>query len=173
MRLFSLYVDYAASAYARWATGIITKLAGPRWQFSTEMWNLDALSASEPIRKMITGDAAEADVLLIAASSLDQREAKLIEWLNSLAEWQPGRPAYGLLVGLFGDEENRSRELEWTVAQFTGCARQMGRELVVQWMEWEAMNDAAWLTERVETLLVRKQSERSKAFQPETAAGVG
>src|SRR5208282_6219451 len=83
LRLFSLYVDFAASVHAKWAAGAITKLAGPRWQSSTEMWNLDALTASEPIRKMIAGDAADADVLVIAASSLDQREPKLIEWLAS------------------------------------------------------------------------------------------
>jgi hypothetical protein len=173
LRLFSLYVDYAASAHARWATSAITKLAGPHCQSSTEMWNLDSLSASEPIRKMITGDAAEADVLIIAASSLDQREPKLIEWLDSLAGWQSNRPAHGLLIGLFGDEENRSRELEWTVQQFIYCARQMGRELVVQWMERESMNAAGWLTGRVETLLACKQSACRNAFQQETAAAAG
>lgn len=173
LRLFSLYVDFAASAHARWTARAITKLAGPRWQSSTEMWNLDSLAASEPIRKMITCDAEDSDVLIIAASSLDQREPKLIEWLDSLAAWKSNRPVSGLLVGLFGGEENRSRELEWTIQQFIYCARQMGRELRLQWMERDSMNDSGWLTEEVEALLARKQSACSQAFQQETAVGIG
>jgi hypothetical protein len=173
LRLFSLYVDFVASAHARWAAGVITKLAGPRWQSSAEMWNLDALTVSEPIRKMITGDAADADVLIIAASSLDLREPKLIEWLDSLAAWKANHPVPGLLAGLFGDEENRSRELEWTIQQFIYCARQMGRELVVQWMERGSMADSGWLTREVEAFLARKQSACSEAFQREAAVGVG
>jgi hypothetical protein len=173
LRLFSLYVDFAASAHARWATDTITKLAGRRWQCSTEMWNLDALTASEPIRKMITGDAADADVLIIAASSLARRETKLIEWLDSLAAWKTSRPVPGWLVGLFGDEENRSQELEWTAQQFIYCARQMGRELAVRWLERDSLDESGWLTERVETLLARKQSACSEAFRQETAVGVG
>jgi hypothetical protein len=137
------------------------------------MWNLGSLTASESVRKMIAGDAAEADVLIIAAGSLDQRETKLIEWLDSLAVWKTNRPVPGLLIGLFGDEENRSRKLEWTLQQFVCCARQMGRELVVQWMERDSMDDSGWLTERVETLLARKQSACSEAFQQESVVGVG
>jgi hypothetical protein len=172
LRLFSLYVDYAASTSARRATCAITKLAGSRWQSSTEMWSLGSLTAGESVRKMIASDAADADVLIVAATSLDQREPKLIEWLDSLAAWKSNRPVPGLLIGLFGDEENRSRELEWTIQQFTCCARQMGRELVVQWMERDSMDDSSWLTQGAEALLARKQSACSKAVLQETAVGV-
>jgi hypothetical protein len=172
LRLFSLYVDYAASARARWANSAITKLAGPRWQSSTEMWSLGSLTAGESVRKMIASDAADADVLIIAATSLDQREPKLIEWLDSLAAWESNRPAAGLLVGLFGDEENRSKELEWTVRQFIYYARQMGRELVVQWMERDSMDDSGWLTQSVEALLACKQSACSETVLQEPAVDV-
>ncbi|MFZ1072281.1 MAG: hypothetical protein WAO21_02490 [Verrucomicrobiia bacterium] len=167
LRLFSLYLDFAASAHARWAACTITKLVGPRWQSSTEMWKIDSLGASESVRKMIASDAAAADVLIIAASSLDQRELKLIEWLDSLAVWNANRPVPGLLIGLFGDEENQSRELEWTIQQFIYCARRMSRELVVQWMEQGARDDCRWLTERAQTLLARKQSACNQPFQTE------
>ena len=170
LRLFSLYVDFAASAHARWAAGAIAKLAGPRWQCSTEMWKLDSLNASESVKKMVAGDAANADVLIVAASSLDQREQKLIEWLDSLATSKTNCPVPGLLVGLFGDEENRSRELEWTAQQFIYCARQMGRRLLLQWMERGSTNDYDWLADGVKTLLARKQSTPGAAFRQETAA---
>jgi hypothetical protein len=37
LHLFSLYVDFETSMRARWATGTINKLAGPRWKTSREM----------------------------------------------------------------------------------------------------------------------------------------
>jgi hypothetical protein len=75
-----------------------------------------------------------------------------------------------LLVGLFGDEENRSRELEWTAQQFIYCARQMGRRLLLQWMERGSTNDYDWLADGVKTLLARKQSTPGAALRQETAA---
>ena len=65
LRLFSLYLDSAAAVRARWATSQISRLAGERWKSSTEMWNLNSLFASDPIRTMITQDAAEADVIVV------------------------------------------------------------------------------------------------------------
>jgi len=171
LRLFSLYVDFAASTHAKWAVSAITKLAGPGWEFSAEMWNLDSLNASEPIRKMIASDAARADVLVVAASSLDQREPKLIVWLDSLA-LDPNRSVPGLLVGLFGDEENRSRELGWMAEQFIYCARQMGRGLVLHWMESDSTNDSGWLAEEMAEFLTRKRALGSGTFLPAKTAGV-
>ena len=56
------------------------------------MWNLDSLTASEPIRKMIIQDAADADVLIVAISSLDRRETELVRWLDGVvAVKAPGR----------------------------------------------------------------------------------
>jgi len=171
LRLFSLYVDFAASAQARWAAGAITRLAGPCWEFSSEMWKLDSLIASECIRKMIATDAARSDVLIVAASSLDQREPKLIEWLDSLTP-QSNRSSPGLLVGLLGDEENRSRELGWMAEQFIYCARQMGRGLVLHWMERNSTNDSVWLAEELEGFLARKRAFCHGAFPQATTAGV-
>jgi len=173
LRLFSMYVDFAASAHARWATSAITRLAGSRWQSSHEMWNLDALAASGSVRTMIARDAADADVLIVAATSLDQREPKLIEWLDSLAAWKDNRPVAGMLVGMFGDEENRAKELEWTVQQFIYCARQMDRDLVVQWMERDSLDYSDWLTVKVGALLARKQVAHGGAMRPELAVGAG
>jgi len=171
LSLFSLYVDFAASAQAKWAAGAITKLAGARWELSAEMWKLDSLNASESIRKMITSDAARSDVLIVAASSLDQREPKLIEWLDSLAP-QSNRVIPGLLVGLLGDEENRSRELGWMAEQFIYCARQMGRRLVLHWMEHDSMSDSEWLAEEVEEFLARRRAVCRGAFPQATTVGV-
>jgi hypothetical protein len=81
LRLFSLYVDFAASVRARWASGTITKMAGPRWKTRSEMWNLDSFKASqEKIGRIILQDAAEADVLIVGLSS----PSKLIPGTNRL-----------------------------------------------------------------------------------------
>ena len=158
LRLFSLYVDFAASAHARRTASAIARLAGPRWPSSAEMWKLDSVSASDAIRKMINEDAAEADALIIAVGAMNGREPKLIEWLNSLAAGQRSRPVPGLLVGLLGDAGYRSQELERTAQQLISCARQIDREPVLHWMEGALMDDSDWLKTSVTALLTRKQA---------------
>jgi hypothetical protein len=171
LRLFSLYVDFAASVRARWASGIITKLVGPRWKTSTEMWALDFSQTSQPIREMMFEGAADADMLIVALSSLDQREPKLIEWLNALAGQKAERPVPGLFIGLLGDEDHEAGELEWTVKQFMRCAQRTGRDFIWHWMGQEAINDTTWLTDNVEKFLSRKQY--NMAWVQETAADDG
>src|SRR6516162_4724587 len=78
LRLFSLYVDFAASVPARWASGVIANLVGSTWKTHCEMWNLDTFKSSQQLRELMLQDAAEADVLVIALSSLDQRQTELI-----------------------------------------------------------------------------------------------
>ena len=172
LRLFSLYVDFAAAVRARWATSQISRLAGEHWKSSTEMWNLDSLTASGPIRKMITADAADADVLVIAMSSLDRRELELIQWLDSLTAGKANRPGPGLFIGLLGDENDRAGELDWTVKQFLHCAQRTDRDFIWHWMEPEAMIGGDWLADSVEALLARKQPGRDVVFLQEAASGV-
>ena len=170
LRLFSLYVDFPAAVRARWATCQISRLAGEQWKTSTEMWNLDSLTTSEPIRKMITQDAAAADVLVIAMSSLDWRELELVEWLNCLTAGKANRPGTGLFIGLLGDGKGQAVELDWTVKQFLRCARQMDRNFIWRWMDRDAMADVDyWLTDSVEALLTRKQPGRNVIFLREAA----
>jgi hypothetical protein len=158
LRLFSLYADFAAAGRAKWATSQITRLAGEQWLSSTEMWNLNSLVTSDSIRKMITQDAANADVLVIAVSSLDRREPELVRWLDSLTIGKGNRPVAGLLIGLFGDEEHPAGELEWMVKQFMSCAQRTGRDFIWHWMGQEAMDDTSWLADHVANLLGRKLS---------------
>src|SRR5271155_2418691 len=150
LRLFSIYADFPASVRAKWATGMITKLAGKRWKSSIEMWTVNFLGASGTIGNMILEGGKDADVLIIAMSSLAQREPELMQWLDTLAAGKNNRPVPGLLIGLLGDEENKMRELEWTVKQFIRCAQQTNRDFIWHWMGRDAMNDSDWLTEGVE-----------------------
>jgi hypothetical protein len=157
LHLFSLYVDFAASMRAKWASGAITRLAGPKRKTYCEMWNLDSVQASQPIRRIMLQEAAGADVLVIALSSLDQRDPKLIEWLDALAGEKAEHPVSGLLIGLLGDENHEAGELSWTVEQFIRCAQRMGRDFIWQWMGQEAVNDSTWLTDNVQKVLSCKQ----------------
>ena len=172
LRVFSLYVDFAAATRARWATSQISRLAGDGWKSISEMWNLDSLAACNPIRKMIAQDAADADVLIIAISSLDRREVELVQWMESLAAGKTSRPESGLFIGLLGDEHSRAGELDWTVKQFLRCARQMDRDFIWHWMERGVMNSNDWLTSSVATLLARKQAGYDAAFLQEPAVAV-
>ncbi len=173
LRLFSLYVDFAASARAKWVAGTIARLVRPRWKTSCEMWNLDSVKASLPIRKIMLQEAADADVLVIALSSLDQREPKLIEWLNALADEKAGPPDSRLIIGLLGDEAHEAGELGWTVEQFIGCAQRTGRDFIWHWMGQEAFNDITWLADNVKKFLAHKQSQSNMAWLQEATASVG
>lgn len=172
LHVFSLYVDFPAAVRARWATRQISRLAEEQWKVSTEMWNLDSLTTSEPIRKMITRDVADADVLVIAMSSLDWRELELVQWLDSLTDGKANRPEPRLFIGLLGDGRGQAEELDWTVEQFLRCARQMDRNFIWHWMDRDAMADVDyWLTDSVEALLTRKQPGRNVTFLREAASG--
>jgi len=171
LRLFSLYVDFAAAVRARWATSHVVQLAGGQWKASTEMWNLDSLTTSEPIRKMIIRDAADADVLIVAASSLDRRETELVWWLDDVAAVKTVRPAAGLFIGLLGDEHDRAGELDWTVKQFLRCSGALDRDFIWRWMDREATENDDWLTDSVAALLARKHPAPDTIFWPETAVG--
>ena len=171
LRVFSLYVDFAAAVRARWATSQISRLAGERWKATSGLWNLDSLVASGPIRRIITQEAADADVLVIAMSSLDRREPALVEWLGSLAGGNPNRPVSGLLIGLFGDEDHGAGELDWTVKHFLDCAQRTDRDFIWHWMEQGVMADGDWLTDSVESLLARKQPVPDTTFFPAAVLG--
>src|SRR5271154_6371543 len=108
LRLFSIYADFQASMRAKWATSTIIKLAGTQWRSSTEMWTLNFVRANGSGGEKILGGAGEADVLVIAMSSLHQREPDLMQWLDTLAAWKNSRPVPGLFIGLLGDEDNKA-----------------------------------------------------------------
>jgi hypothetical protein len=120
---------------------------------------------------MITQDAADADVLVIAMSSLDWRELELVQWLDSLTAGKANRPGPGLFIGLLGDGRGQAVELDWTVKEFLRCARQMDRDFIWHWMGRDAMVDDDWLTDSVEALLTRKQPGHDVIFLQEAAIG--
>jgi hypothetical protein len=173
LRLLSLYEDFAASVPARWATSTINKLARPRWETSAEMWNLNAFNASQQVRKMMIQNVTEADVLIVALSSLDRCKPKLVDWLDALVDGTAEGPVSGLLICLLGDEDQTIKGLGWTVKQFMRCAQGMGRNFIWHWTGREAINDTTWLTGSVEKFLSRKQPLLNKTWLQATAASLG
>ena len=149
----------------------------PNWleeigKLAPKMWSLDSLAANEPIQKMIARDAADADVLIVAVSSLERREPKLIQWLDSLAVPNGSSRISGLFIGLLGDEASEARELDWTVKHFLRHAQRTDRDFIWHWMESEAMTDDGWLVDSVESLLARKCLAGDVPFLQETARGM-
>ena len=180
LHLLSLYGDLPASVRARWAAGAIARLAGPLWKTTSEMWKIDSLQVSAPIREMITNDAANADVIIVAARSLAHSEPVLIQWLESLKDCKGSRPACvaeaiceppsrsttarrrpvpGLLVGLLGDEEETTTmNLNIVVKPLLHCAQQTDRNFVWYSMENGAMRNSDWLADSVNDLLAPQVS---------------
>ena len=155
LHLFSIYTDFGAYRRIKWTVSAIEKLAGPRWQCSSEMWKVDSLVTNEPMKKMLANDGANADVLIAMVGSLEQQRPELIDWLHSLAPLEPHRS--GLLIGLLGDEENSSEELYWTARELIRCAQKTNRKFIWHWMGHHAADNPAWLAESVQMLLADKQ----------------
>ena len=156
LHLLLLYGDLPASVHARWLAGKIAKLAGRHWQTTSEMWKIDSLQVSEPIREMITNDAANADVIIIAASSLAQSEPALIQWLKSVEPTKNHRLFSGLCIGLLGDEEATAAELSCVVKPLIHAMQQANKDFIWRRMGNSATNDSSWFTGSVEELLARK-----------------
>jgi hypothetical protein len=143
------------------------------WKTCCEIWNLDSFKASHTIRKIMLQEVAEADVLVIALSSLDQREPKFIQWLDALAGEKTKPPDFRLIIGLPGDEAHEAGEPGWTVKQFIGCAQRMGRDFIWHWMGQEALNEITWLADNVKKFPAHKQSLSNRAWLQEMTAGAG
>ena len=172
LRLFAMYLDYPASIRARWANSTMSQIAGDNWIISTEMWRIDSLETNPAIAKMVTEEATKADVIVVVASSLDYRHHQLTRWLESLGKLNTLRQTTGLLIGLFGDEQNQKSELGWTVYQLLNCASTMNCDFIWHWMDADAMKDYGWLTENLQPFLTRKRHETEKAllFEPQLIA---
>ena len=171
LRLFSLYADVTASERARAIGRAITQLAGPGWQTSSEMWRPEALAASEAIRNMINRDAVNADILVVAVSSLREKPADTVAWLESIAKLASTNPVPGLMIGLFGDGESDAAELDWTVKQLLQCSRAMQREFIWHWMGADSTAGFDWLEENVESLLDRKNFLHQQVIAGGAAVG--
>ena len=172
LHLFSLYTDAEASAYAGWVTRAITKMAGPSWQSSSEMWKLELLTANEPIRQMITNHAVGADVIIIAISSLEQGDSDLKPWLDFLTTAPANHSTQGILIGLLGHEEDKSQEMSWLIKQLICCARKINRKFLWQWNGQSAVDDSGWLTEEVKMLFNYKDSHRQRIILREIAVAL-
>jgi hypothetical protein len=155
LHLFSIYTDFGAYGHIKWITGSIAKLAGHRWQCSSEAWKLDPVLTTQSIGRMLAEDGANADALVVVVNSLEHSKPGLIEWLDSLAPLNPHRS--GLLIGLLGGEENNEEELDRLAKQLIQCAQKTNRKFIWHWLGHHDTEDSDWLAEGVETLLARKQ----------------
>jgi hypothetical protein len=158
LRWFTLYADYPAAIRAKRLAENVSRAIGREWQLSAEMWKLDAIAPVGSIRNLIAQEAAEADVLLIAVSSLDQPDPAVIEWLHSLVDWKANRVIPGLLVGLLGDEDHKVSDQNWLVEELMQFAGRTQMRLAWHVCGQELVEDSHWLNADVEHLLVRKKT---------------
>ena len=156
LHLFSIYTDFGAYRRIKWTINSIARLAGPHWQCSSEMWKLDSLITSEPLKKMLADDGANADVLIAVVGSLKEQRPELFHWLDSLAPLEPHRR--GLLIGLLGDEEEEEQEVDWTTRQLIRCAEKSNRKFIWHWMGHHVVDSPDWLAESIRHVQAGKQT---------------
>lgn len=166
LHLFSIYTDFGSCRRVKRIAGTIAKLAGHRWNCRSEMWKLDSLMANGAMGRMLAGDAAAADVLIVVVGSLAQRNPELMDWLTSLPPMIPLRQ--GLLIGLLGDEDDKGEELDWTVKQLIQRARENNRKFVWHWIGHHD-DTSDWLADGVEALVASKQAVAEPMIMPEPA----
>ena len=156
LHLFSIYTEFGMCRRVKWIANAIARLAGHRWQCTSEMWKLDLLTNNGAMGKILADDAARADVLIAVVGSLARRQPELMNWLAGLRPLTPDR--YGMLVGLLGDDADKGQELDWTAKQLIHRAQESNRKFIWHWMGHHDADPSDWLDESIQTLLGRKQS---------------
>ena len=156
LHLFSIYTEFGTCSRVKWIANAIGRLAGHRWQCTSEMWKLDSLMSNGAMGKMLADDAAAADVLIVVVGSLARRQPELMNWLAALPPLTPDR--YGMLIGLLGDDDDKGQELDWTAKQLIHRAQESNRKFIWHWMGHHDADPSDWLAESIETLLTRKRS---------------
>ena len=81
------------------------------------------------------------------------------------------RPGPGLFIGLLGDENGRTEELDWTVKQLLRCAQRTDRDFIWHWMGQGVMNSNDWLADSAEALLACKRPSHEMTFWQEAVIG--
>lgn len=157
LRVFTLYVDFAAGVRAKRIVNEIKGIAGEEFACTSEMWKLDAVAPVGPIRKMIAQEAGESDVLIVAASQPDHPDPLLAEWLNLLVNWKAGRLFPGLLVGLLGAEDHVVDTANWMVNELTAFARQTRMHWVWHAGARQSWDNSQWLADGLGRALERKR----------------
>lgn len=168
LHVFSIYSDFGTSRRIRRTVNAITRLAGHRWQYSSEMWRLDSISGCAPMKRIIALDGANSDILMAVIGSLDQRKPELIEWLDSLTPLPSDR--FGLLIGLLGDEENKTCELDWVVKELIRCAEKTNRRFIWNWIGYHDDDDPDWLADAVSQLINHRRTWIEPQLGPALAA---
>ena len=171
LRIFSVYADFAAASRIRWASARIAALASAGREPSAEMWSVSSVITTGSLGKIIVQEAAAADLLIVAMSSLDQREIGLMQWLELLPVQKKSSASQGLLIGLFGDDRNQAGELEWAVSQFSRIARESKMNFIWSWMAEEVLENADWLTGNVTDYCARKRRRIHAANMPAERGG--
>jgi hypothetical protein len=162
LRVFILCIDHPSVAHANWLRDKLSGLAENGFDFSFESRRLDSVAGGSHG----TQAAAQADVLVIAATALHQRQPALFQWLNSLALCDRNRLKPSLLIGLFGDDKNNASELDWMVRGVVAFTRRTQRGFLWQWMEREGICDSSWLAVSMEELCARRQSGQTIGLTP-------
>lgn len=169
LRLFSLYEDFASGIPARWLAGEISLLAKPRCESTTEMWKFDHVVRTGAFQKMTAQEAGEADVLIVAAVSVNDAPAGLNEWFEQLTAWRQNRLTPGLLVGLLGIQSEVDVDASVMRNDLQRFAERTGTTFLWRPMDVYGQADASWLAAPVKQFL----AERAKLTPPPVGELIG
>lgn len=156
LRIFSLYEDFASGIPARWLAGEISLLAKPQRESTTEMWKFDHVARPGAFQKMTAQEAGEADVLIVAAVSVNDAPAGLVDWFEQLTAWRQNRLYPGLLVGLLGIQSEVDVEASVMRNDLQRFAERTGATFLWRPMDVYGEADAKWLVAPVKQFLAAR-----------------
>jgi len=159
LRIFTCYMDFPAGVRAKRLADQIISMAGADPDTSIEMWKMDSVPEIGPLMAIIAQEAAQADVLIIAASSPASPDPVLQRWLYSLAVRNDRTPADRLLIALLGCENVWRDEADQTVVALGDFARRNGMEFVWRTMEPHFRNEFGLLPVQLERFLHRNATQ--------------
>ena len=160
-RIFVLYEDFASGIPARWLAGEIARLAKPLGDSTIEMWKFDHVTRTGAFQKMTAQEAGEADVLIIAAVSVNELPHGLLDWFNLVASWKKNRLSPTLIAGLLGIQ-GEPTETDFVPSvmsdELARFAQRTESKFVWRWMNVYGEADSTWLREPVQQwLALQKQ----------------
>ena len=123
------YEDFETGKNAKKTYDFLVEHLGEECVFSNQMWKFDVLSLPK-LREMATGDAREADIVIISAHGSNDLPTQVKEWIE---QWLAAKPHAIALVGLF-DAESYLQNL--SSAYLADVARRGGMEFFSQPGVW-------------------------------------
>jgi hypothetical protein len=132
------YEDFETGKHAKRTYDFLVEHLGEECQFNNQMWKFDVLAVPR-LREMAAKDAAQADIIIVAAHGGNELPVEVHSWIES---WLMEQTRAIALVGLFDTSEIRENPAS---SYLSKIAKRAGMEYFGQpglWPEGGPTNDS-------------------------------